>query len=108
MLVGWGHVGCRKRHVGELRKVGFRRHLLKEQLTGARLMAAAKETLERMVVVVIVMFLTCTKAVGTMISPPPEQVEKLKKLMNDCSPAASRVTWPSAEGSVWVNAEDSI
>jgi len=63
-------------------------------------MAAANETLERVMVVVDVKFLTCTRAVGATISPPPEHVVKPRESMNDCSPAASKVTWPFAEGSV--------
>lgn len=65
-------------------------------------MAAANETLERVVVVVDVIFLTCTTAVCTTVSPPPEHDEKPRKSMNDCSPTASKVTWPFAEGSVSV------
>ncbi len=71
-------------------------------LTGARLMAAANDTLERVVVVVAVTFLICNKAVGTIIKPPPEHEVKPKKSINDCSPAASKVTCPLAEGSVSV------
>ncbi len=62
------------------------------RLTGARLMATANETLERVVVVVDVTFLTCTKAVVTTFPLRPEHDEKPKKLINDCAPAASRVT----------------
>ena len=61
-------------------------------------MAAANETLERVMVVVNVAFLTCTKAIGIVLPPPPEHDENPRDLIKDCSPVASRVTWPLAEG----------
>ena len=49
------------------------------------------------VVIVSVVLLTGTSAVGLIFSPPSEQVEKPKKLMNCCCPAAFRYTLPFAD-----------
>ncbi len=53
-------------------------------------------------------FVTWINAIGTILSPPPEQVENPRKSMNSCCPFASRITLPFADDKISVYAEDNV
>lgn len=57
-------------------------------VVGAKEVAAANAPPEKNMVVDVVTFETCATTVGTIVSPPPEQVENPKNSMKDCSPSS--------------------
>lgn len=82
-----------------------------QELTGAMVkvaIAAARGTFEKVLVCVAVAWVIWTNAVGTILKPPAEHVEKPRKSMNDCWPLASRITLPDADDRISVYAEGSV